>query len=112
MLRFRARNQDILRDFKFESPKFLFAGEVLRRLACSAPADKREVTLGIESRKFFFGMRIDPRAIAAENMEKQQFRGERVRRDACSPQLRERFTKRGADDERRRLRFHPKSVSF
>ena len=40
---FRARNQDGRGDFEFESPEFLLAGEVLRRLAGGAASDESEV---------------------------------------------------------------------
>ena len=38
---FGAGNQDVGRDFEFESPEFLLAGQILRRFAGGAPRNER-----------------------------------------------------------------------
>ena len=40
VLGFRAGNQHGGRDFEFETPEFLFAGEILHRFACCTPRDE------------------------------------------------------------------------
>src|SRR5437667_7092031 len=68
VLGFRAGNQDVRRDFKFEAPEFLFAGEVLRRLASGAAGEQagKEMYLGIAN--YFFSMRLVTIAVAAVRM--------------------------------------------
>ena len=65
----RARDQDIRRDFEFEAPEFLFAGQMLGRFTRRATTNERGIVLGIHQRYFFFGMGIHPCAIAAQNMK-------------------------------------------
>ncbi len=67
-----AGNQDVGRDFKFEAPKVLFAGEVLGRFAIRATGDQGEKALGVSGRDLLFGMGVEPGAIAAQHMKKQQ----------------------------------------
>src|SRR5437879_5005455 len=112
VLGFRAGNQDVRRDLKFEAPEFLLAGEVLCGLAGGAAGEQagKEMYLGIGY--YFFRMSIEPCAVAAERVHKEQLGRERVRWNAGGAQLREGFAKSGADNERRRLRLHPKSFSF
>jgi hypothetical protein len=82
VLGFGAGDQDVGRYFEFEAPEFLFAGEVLGWFACGAAAEEREVKLdGLWCEKFF-GVGVEPGAVLAEDMEKEEFGGERVGRDA------------------------------
>src|SRR5712664_1638308 len=112
MLGFRAGNQNVRRDFKFESPEFLFAGEVLRGLAAGAAGEQGGKEMYLRIGNYFFRMRIEPRAVAAERVHEEKLGRERVRWNPGGAQLRKGFAKSGADDERRRLRLHPKSFSF
>src|SRR6267143_2228852 len=75
VLGFGAGNQDVGCYFKLEAPKFLFAGEVLRRFAGGAAGEEREEALGVRAGDLLFGMRVEPGAVAAEDMEQQKFRG-------------------------------------
>src|SRR6267143_4401043 len=88
VLGFRAGNQDVRRDLKFEAPEFLFAGEVLRRLASGASGEQagKEMYLGIAN--YFFRMCIEPRAVAAERVHKEQLGREGMRWNAGGAQLR------------------------
>ena len=87
VLGFRAGDQDVRRDLKFESPEFLLAGEMLCGFAACTMSDEREEVLGIRSGEFFFRMSIDPGAIAAEDVEQQKLCGERVGRNVRITQL-------------------------
>src|SRR5260370_23348938 len=78
---FGAGNQDVGRYFKFEAPEFLLAGEVLRRFAVCAAGDQGEVALGVRGGDLLFWMRIEPSAVAAENVEEQKLRSEREGRN-------------------------------
>src|SRR3954453_7098583 len=42
VLGFRPGNQNVRADLEFQSPKFLFAGEVLRGLTCGAASEQSE----------------------------------------------------------------------
>jgi hypothetical protein len=78
VLGFRARDEDVGSDFEFEAPEFLFAGEVLRGFAGGAAAEEREIRfdcLGIED---FFGVGVEPGAVAAGDVEEEEFGGECV----------------------------------
>src|SRR5712664_1797483 len=88
---FRAGNQDVRRDLEFESPEFLLAGEVLRGLASGAAGEQagKEMYLGIGY--YFFRMRIEPRAVAAESVHKEKLGREGVRWNAGGAQLRKGF---------------------
>src|SRR6266478_9194230 len=112
VLGFRAGNQNVRRDFKFESPEFLFAGEVLRGLASGASGEQAGKEMYLRIANYFFRMRVEPRAVAAERVHEEKLGRKRVRWNAGGAQLREGFAKSGADDERRRLWLHPKSFSL
>ena len=56
MLGFGARNQHVRRDFEFEPPEFLLAGEMLRGLARPTALDEGEISLGGGFRESFFGV--------------------------------------------------------
>src|SRR5882762_4908089 len=73
--------------FEFEAPEFLFAGEVLRRLANLAAGDQCEIAICVRGADFFFRMGVNPGAVAAEDMEQQKFCGERVGRNMRFAQL-------------------------
>src|SRR5260370_35162142 len=73
---FGAGNQDVRRYFKIEAPEFLFAGEMLRWLAGGAACEERGEALGVRAGDLLFGMRVEPGAVVAEDVEKQEFRGE------------------------------------
>ena len=97
VLGFRAGNQHRGSDFEFEAPEFLFAGEILRRLACGAPRDRERKISRRGWIERFFGMAVEPSAIAAERVHQQQFGGERVRRNLRRAQLRHAFFQSGAN---------------
>src|SRR5260370_23511262 len=99
---FGAGNQDVGCYFKFEAPEFLFAGEMLRGFAVRAARNQGEVALGVRGGDLLFGMRVEPGAVAAENVEEQKLRGEREGRDVRFAQLREPLFQRGANID---LRF-------
>src|ERR1700719_5365315 len=63
MFGLRARNEHGRRNFKFEPPEFLLAGEVLSRLARSSPLDPREITIEGCRLERVFGMGVDPGAV-------------------------------------------------
>jgi hypothetical protein len=78
VFRFRARDEHCWSHFEFEAPEFLLAREVLRRFARGSAGDEREILargIRIERR---FGVGIEPCAVAAERVQKQEFRCERV----------------------------------
>jgi hypothetical protein len=54
----------------------LFAGEMLRWLAGGAACEERGEALGVRAGDLLFGMRVEPGAVVAEDVEKQEFRGE------------------------------------
>src|SRR6266850_311003 len=112
MLGFRAGDQDVERNFEFEAPEFLFAGEVLRGLASGAAGEQAGKEMYLEIANYLFWMRVEPRAVAAERVHEEKLGRKGVRWNAGGAQKREGFAKSGADDERRRLRLHPKSFSF
>jgi len=80
MLGFGAWNQHVRRDFEFEPPEFLLAGEILRGLARPPARDEGEISLDGGFRESFFRMRIKPGAVTPGDVEKQQFRGQGERR--------------------------------
>ena len=72
MLGLRARNEDIGRDLKFQSPEFLFAGEMLRRLTAGTAANQfRKLISGFVGQNLF-GMGVDPGAIATGCMQEEE----------------------------------------
>ncbi len=87
MLGFWAGNQDVGRDFKLEAPEFLFAGEMLRWFARGAPSDKLKIFFCVRRGDFLFRMRVEPGAVAAEDVEEQKLCGKRERRDVRFAQL-------------------------
>src|ERR1700694_1144225 len=89
VLGFGAGNQDVGCYLTLESPEFLFAGEMLRRLAGGAASEEREEVLGVRAGDLLFGMRVEPGAVAAEGVEQQEFRGEGVGRNVSLAQQRE-----------------------
>ena len=94
---FRARNQDVRGDFKFEAPEFLFAGEMLRRFATGAASDQRQKCVDVGGIHRFFGMGVEPGAIALKNVEQKQFSREGVRGDARVAETRDAGSQCGAD---------------
>ncbi len=89
MLCFGAGNEDVGRDFEFEAPEFLFAGEMLGGLAGSAAGDQFEEALRVGVGDGFFRMRVEPGAIAAKGVEKKQLGCEREGRSVCLAELRD-----------------------
>ena len=87
MFRFRSRDQDVRSDFKFETPEFLLAGEVLSGLTGRPAGNELQKTMGVLWGNFFFRMRVDPGAIPAEDVKQQKLRGERVRWNVRGAQL-------------------------
>jgi len=85
----RARDQHLRRDFEFEAPEFLFPGQMLGRFARRATANERRIARSVHCREFFFGMGIDPGAVAAQNVKQQQFRGKRAGRHMGITELRD-----------------------
>src|SRR5580704_721822 len=81
MFRFRPGNQHITRNFKFQAPKFLFAGEMLGGLAVGATSNQREESVQRFGIYRFFGMCVQPGAVAPQNMQQKQFRGKSVGSD-------------------------------
>jgi len=75
VLGFGAGDQDVGCNFELEAPEFLLAGEVLCWLAGGVASEKREEALGVRIGDLLFGMRVEPGAVAAEDMEQQKFRG-------------------------------------
>ena len=71
---FRAGNQHGGRDFKFEAPEFLFAGEVLRGFALGPAGNQRKETICDFLGKIFFGMGVEPGAVRRGDMEQQEVR--------------------------------------
>ena len=71
---FRPRDQNVGRDFKFQAPKFLVAGEMLRRDSTCTVSDPLEILLTLRCIEFVLGMRVKPRAVVAECVHQQQFR--------------------------------------
>jgi hypothetical protein len=72
---FGAGDEDVGSDFEFQAPEFLLAGEVLRGFAAGAAAEEREISfngLGIED---FFGVGVEPGAVAAGDVEEEEFGG-------------------------------------
>jgi hypothetical protein len=53
---FRPWNQNVGRNFKFESPEFLFSGEVLHRNASRPLFEKRNITLRLRITELIFRM--------------------------------------------------------
>src|SRR5579859_4509473 len=83
MLGFGAGNQHLGSDFKLHAPEFLLAGDVLRWFAVGAPQNARNESMRFEARDYFFGMRVEPGAVAAEHVQEQQLRGQCVGRHVC-----------------------------
>ena len=83
------RNEDVRRDFEFEAPEFLFAGEVLSWNACGAAFDQREIILRFDFREWIFGMRVERSPCAARSVEQEQFGGQRMGGNICCAQLRD-----------------------
>src|SRR5215472_2284893 len=94
-----ARDQDGWRDFEFEAPEFLFASQILGWLAGSSARDQSEVLFGCGRLDWIFGMRVEPSAIATEDVEEQQFRSERVGWHIRRAQTRHAFFEHGANVE-------------
>src|SRR6202521_2291340 len=65
VLGFGAGNQDVGCYFKLEAPEFLFAGEVLRRLAACATLNQCEEALGVRRGDLLSGCGVNPGASAA-----------------------------------------------
>src|SRR6266850_25301 len=86
VFRFWAGNQDVRRNFKFQSPEFLFSGEMLRGLAARAARNELKETPGVRRGNLFLRVSVDPGAISAEDMKQKKFRGKRVRRNARGAQ--------------------------
>src|SRR5208283_893015 len=76
MLGFRARDQHVGRHFEFETPKLLFAGEVLRGLAVGAALNQSEILSRGISGENFFRMRIEPDAITGDDIEEEKLSGQ------------------------------------
>ena len=95
VLGFRARDQHRGRHLKFQSPEFLLAGEILRRLAGSAARDQREKLFGSrQSREFLPRERTSTRD-RGQARASTAIRRERVRRSVCRAQARHAFLQSG-----------------
>src|SRR5438094_266639 len=97
VLGFGARNQDIGRDFELKSPKFLLAGEVLRRFASRAAGNECEDAIGVHAGDLLFGMGVEPGTVAAQGMKQQEFCGERERGHLGLAKLGKPLPQRGAN---------------
>ncbi len=97
MFGFGAGNQDVGSDFEIEAPEFLVAGEMLRRFARGATLEESEIGFGGLGVEEFFGVRIEPSAVAAKNVEKEKFGGESVRGDAGFAEEMDSLLEGGAD---------------
>jgi hypothetical protein len=78
MFRFRARDQNRRRNFKFKPPEFLLAGEVLRRFPGSTTRDQREKAIDVRRFKHLFGMGVNPGAVAPQDVHEKEFSGKRM----------------------------------
>jgi len=87
VLGFRARDQDVGCDFQFETPEFLFAGEMLCGNTGSAIFNEREIRLGFRFGELVFGMRVDGSAGAAGGVEEQELGSEGVGGDVGGAEL-------------------------
>src|SRR5450432_4298281 len=94
---FRAWNKDVWSDFKFQAPEFLFAGEMLRRFAAGAASEQRLECVNVRGIHRFFGMAVEPCAIAVKDVEQEQFSRESVRRHARGAETRDASSQCGAD---------------
>src|SRR5580704_4297303 len=70
---FGAGNQHVGSDFKLDAPEFLLAGDVLCGLAVGAPQNERNESMCFQAGHYFFGMRVEPRAVPAQGVHEQQF---------------------------------------
>ncbi len=86
VLGFRARDQHRRRHFEFQSPEFLPAGEVLRRLARRAPRDQSEELFRLGGIEGLLYVGVHPSPVAAQRVHQQQFGRERMRRSVCGAQ--------------------------
>ncbi len=94
---FGAGNQHVGTYFEFESPEFLFAGEMLRWFAIRAAGDQGEEALGVGAGDLLFGMGVKPGAVAAQHMKKQQLGRQRIGWNMLIAQLGEPLLQCGAD---------------
>ena len=90
MFRLRSWNQNIRRDFEIQSPKLLFAGEMLRRFACGAPLKERGQLILLIGADFVFRMRVEPGSVTSGDVQQEKFGRERVRRNVGITQSRNR----------------------
>jgi len=73
-----ARNEDVRGDFEIEAPEFLMTGEMLCGFAGDAALNEAKKFLGGGFRKDLFGVGVEPCAVMADYMQKQEFGCERV----------------------------------
>jgi len=74
----------------------LFAGEMLRWLASFAAGDECEIAICVCGADLFFRVGVNPGAVATEDMEQQEFCGERERRNVRFAQLGESLLQYGS----------------
>src|SRR6266481_2060808 len=72
---FGAGNQNVGSHFQFEAPEFLCAGEVLGWFTGNTARDQFEEQICVRGGNLFFGMGVEPSALAAEDVEEQEFCG-------------------------------------
>src|SRR5580704_17723093 len=106
MFGFRAGDEDLRRHFEFESPEFLFAGEMLRRDSRCTPIEKGHVSFSLWTRKDFLGTRIQPGTISRRDVNKQEFCCERIRWNTGRAQPRNALLQQGAHGAVSRNRAH------
>ncbi len=97
VLRLRARDKHIGRDLELEAPKFLFAGEVLNGFAGGPPLDEMQEAMGLAFEKRLLGVGVKPGAVTLEDVEQEQFGGERMRRDVSGAEASDSLLERGTD---------------
>jgi len=78
---FRAWNEDVWSDFKFQAPEFLFAGEMLRWFAIGAASEQRLECVNVRGIHRLFGMGVEPGAIALKDVEQKHFSREGIAGD-------------------------------
>jgi len=97
VLRLRARDEHIGRDFELESPKFLFAGEVLNGFAGCAPLDEMQEAMGLAFEERLLGVGVKPGAVTLEDVKEEQLGSQRIRGNLGGAEASDTLLERGAD---------------
>jgi hypothetical protein len=97
MFGFGARDEGVRSDLEVETPEFLMAGEVLGGFAGGAAADQGEVSFSSLRVQEFFGVGVEPGAIATGNVEEEDLGGEGVGGDVGFAEKMDALFEDGAD---------------